>query len=85
MKGRIRDVDGLRAVAVMMVVGWHYIGGGDIYGHGLNYYLFRPGRSGVDLFFALSGFLITSILIENRGSRKLYKTFYMVPWSSLLD
>ena len=78
--GRIRELDGLRAIAVLMVVSWHYIGlpagGGSISGSGLLYYLFRPGRSGVDLFFVLSGFLITSILIERRGAANYFQVFY---------
>ena len=78
--GRIRELDGLRAIAISMVVAWHYIGlpaGGDsISGNGILYYLFRPGRTGVDLFFVLSGFLITSILIEQKGAANYFQVFY---------
>jgi peptidoglycan/LPS O-acetylase OafA/YrhL len=79
LKGRIRELDGLRAIAVLMVVAWHYVpaGDGDIAGGGMLYTLFRPGRSGVDLFFVLSGFLITSILIEQRGAPSYYTVFYL--------
>jgi peptidoglycan/LPS O-acetylase OafA/YrhL len=81
LKSRIRELDGLRAIAVLMVVTWHYIGlpaGGDSVSGGGSflYYLCRPGRSGVDLFLVLSGFLITSILIENRNSDNYYRIFY---------
>jgi peptidoglycan/LPS O-acetylase OafA/YrhL len=73
MTRRIPELDGLRAIAVTMVVLWHYVGipGGDPL-----HTLFRPGRSGVDLFFVLSGFLITAILIESRGSQGYFRDFY---------
>src|SRR5262245_2558208 len=45
------DVDGLRALAVLAVIGFH-VGGG----------WFPGGYVGVDVFFVISGFLITSII-----------------------
>src|SRR5579862_9420149 len=56
-------LDGLRAVAVSAVVLYHF---------GANWA--RGGYLGVDLFFVLSGFLITGLLVEERatsGSIKL--------------
>jgi peptidoglycan/LPS O-acetylase OafA/YrhL len=35
------------------------------------------GMRGVDLFFALSGFLITRILVESRGASNYFSTFYV--------
>jgi peptidoglycan/LPS O-acetylase OafA/YrhL len=82
LKSRIQELDGLRAIAVLMVVAWHYIGypagnGSLSDGGGFLFYLFRPGRTGDDLFFVLSGFLITSILIENRNAANNYRVFYI--------
>lgn len=52
------DIDGLRAVSVLLVVGFHYspirIPGGFI---------------GVDVFFVISGFLITGIVLEQVQNR----------------
>lgn len=44
-------LDGLRAISVLAVIGWH-----------ARAPLLLGGASGVDVFFVLSGFLITSIL-----------------------
>jgi peptidoglycan/LPS O-acetylase OafA/YrhL len=45
------DVDGLRALAVLVVIAFH-----------LGSYRFRGGFVGVDVFFVISGFLICSLL-----------------------
>lgn len=58
---RIASLDGLRGVAVLLVVFGHAFGA---YGY---------AQSGVTVFFALSGFLITSVLIRREYSlREFY-------------
>ena len=47
------DVDGLRAVAVLGVICFH-----------LDWPLFRGGYVGVDVFFVISGFLITRLIVD---------------------
>jgi peptidoglycan/LPS O-acetylase OafA/YrhL len=49
-------LDGVRAVAISGVVAWHFFG------------VPKGGAFGVDLFFVLSGFLITNLLVEERLS-----------------
>jgi peptidoglycan/LPS O-acetylase OafA/YrhL len=77
---RILELDGIRGVAVLMVVLFHYtiIGPGASF-HTILYWgraVFRLGWSGVDLFFVLSGFLIGGILLDARNSPRYFQTFY---------
>lgn len=75
------ELDGLRGLAILLVIYEHYVNGQlkPVAGSLLSYVLV-PGRvsaTGVDLFFLLSGYLIGGILISNRGSRSYFKTFYV--------
>ncbi|HYT93371.1 MAG TPA: acyltransferase [Gemmataceae bacterium] len=68
-------LDGLRGVAILLVLVFHF---GPLYRpSGCPY---RPAVMacwcGVDLFFVLSGFLITGILFDTRGSVGYFRTFY---------
>jgi len=77
--GRIPELDGLRGVAILMVI-FHHIRLDIVAAPGslVSYATIplRLGWSGVDLFFVLSGFLIGGILIDNRESRNYFKVFY---------
>jgi peptidoglycan/LPS O-acetylase OafA/YrhL len=77
---RILELDGIRGVAVLVVVLFHYtiIGPGAPFNTMLYWgrAVFRLGWSGVDLFFVLSGFLIGGILLDARNSPRYFRTFY---------
>ena len=61
------EIDGLRAVAVIAVIFNH-----------LNPDLFRSGYLGVDIFFVISGYVITKSVLQRRfeGWRSFLKDFY---------
>jgi peptidoglycan/LPS O-acetylase OafA/YrhL len=61
---RFEDLDGLRALAVLAVI-WHHTAGAAFAGSPLSW----AGSQGVTLFFAISGFLITSLLLRERDRR----------------
>jgi len=66
------QLDGLRTLAVFAVVYSHYV-------PGKYHFEFPFGSAGVQLFFVLSGFLITSILLKSRekGLKESLKSFYI--------
>jgi peptidoglycan/LPS O-acetylase OafA/YrhL len=74
-RGYIPELDGLRALAVILVLLVHFGPPADI-GSGL-WKLENVGWMGVDLFFVLSGFLITGILLDTREERFYYRNFYV--------
>ena len=78
---RIPELDGLRGMAILLVIFYHYTHGTLLTpSNGLAFYVQRAagaGWSGVDLFFVLSGFLIGGILIDARGSQSFFQTFYI--------
>jgi peptidoglycan/LPS O-acetylase OafA/YrhL len=79
---RIPTLDGLRGIAILLVLLLHF----GQFGHGLPaptvlvdrifIRLVRTGWMGVDLFFVLSGFLITGILTDTKGDRGYFRQFY---------
>ncbi|KON88149.1 peptidoglycan O-acetyltransferase [Sporosarcina globispora] len=54
----IHGLDGLRALAVLFVIAYHF-----------NFSWARGGFLGVNIFFVLSGYLITSIMLPPHGQR----------------
>jgi len=72
------NLDGVRAIAVIMVMIFHFF-------PAENSGILMPslkkianlGQTGVTLFFVLSGFLITRILINTKQKKKYFSNFYM--------
>lgn len=77
---RIPELDGIRGLAILLVLLWHYLGA-----------ILRPESGalaecvvawlniawgGVDVFFVLSGFLIGGILLDHRGQPGYFTAFY---------
>lgn len=60
------ELDGLRAVAILVVLAFH-----------LEFPWFSLGWAGVPLFFVLSGFLITGILMDAREAPNYLRNFYV--------
>ncbi|HUE52251.1 MAG TPA: acyltransferase [Terriglobales bacterium] len=81
LRPRMPELDTIRGIAVLLVLFFH--GFGFRYGlHGLSGLpkLFvaatLPGWVGVNLFFVLSGFLITGVLLDSKPSAHYYRRFY---------
>jgi len=79
--GRIRELDGLRGVAVLSIVFLHYF---------VHHIQSQPGTPiayaqkylmflwvGVDAFFVLSGFLIGGILLDQKHALNYFRVFYL--------
>ena len=73
MQDRLPQLDGIRGIAILLVI---------FHNETVKYpflYLdriFEHGWMGVDLFFVLSGFLITGILLNTRNSDGYFRNFY---------
>ena len=74
-------LDGIRGLAIAMVLVWHYITVpfSESSSPVLRFlsHVTLQSWSGVDLFFVLSGFLIGGILIDAKGSEHYFRTFYI--------
>jgi peptidoglycan/LPS O-acetylase OafA/YrhL len=68
-KKRIKSLDGLRGIAILLVLTFHLLNFGFLYP------VFGLGWMGVELFFVLSGFLITGILLDTKLQAGFIKSF----------
>lgn len=74
LKARIPQLDAVRGLAILAVI-FHNQSGKYPSLHLSR--VFANGWMGVDLFFVLSGFLITGILLDTKGSKGSLKSFYI--------
>lgn len=77
INNHIKSLDGVRGLAILMVMFYHMVVVEGVSPFD-NFILqsLQIGWCGVDLFFVLSGFLITGILIDTRKDNGFYKKFY---------
>jgi peptidoglycan/LPS O-acetylase OafA/YrhL len=81
MTGYIRGLDGLRALAILLVMFGHVSAASKWEAtttyHDVVDLIANAGWIGVQLFFVLSGFLITKILLQGKGQPNQLSNFYM--------
>jgi len=82
LRKHMPELDSLRGIAILAVLFYH----GFAWSYGRNavagipklfIYATVPGWMGVNLFFVLSGFLITGILVDSRAKPHYYRDFYI--------
>jgi hypothetical protein len=80
-KGRLPSLDGWRAIAITMVMLTHFWAANNFHRDGIFVrYLTLQGTLGVRIFFVLSGFLITYLLlIEHQKTNKISLRNFYIP------
>jgi len=79
LRGHLPVLDGVRGLAVTMVLVFHFVGQMLVTNSAERAVVAvtKYGLLGVDLFFVLSGFLITGLLYEAQGKPYYFRNFYM--------
>lgn len=76
-RDRIPVLDGLRSLVVLvMIVHFSYATELPTWGHAVFLAVRSLAANGIDVFFVLSGFLITGILLDAKGSANYFSAFY---------
>lgn len=79
LSGHLPVLDGVRGLAILLVLVFHFIGTvpPDNRIEGAIVSVTKYGSYGVELFFILSGFLITGILYDTHDHPRYFRNFYM--------
>ena len=82
LRSQMPELDSVRGLAILMVLFYHCFYWGIEVGkfpriERLFLTSLWTGRLGVNLFFVLSGFLITGLLVDTRTRREYYRRFYI--------
>ena len=77
LRGHVPALDGVRGLAILTVMLYHMtlIDGANAFDRGV-LGVIKAGWLGVDIFFVLSGFLITGLLYDAKGSAHYFRNFY---------
>jgi len=75
----LKELDGVRGLAALMVMFFHFFQYHGVHGSAIKNAIQKVsifGQTGVTLFFVLSGFLITRILLKTKTESNFFKAFY---------